>query len=290
MSLQPQTQQRLIQSPLWNLFLLTVGSFFFAIGAQAVAAPHGFLTGGIYGTALLVWYTTHWLTPPLWYALLSLPLFAISWFYTGRQFLLYSLYASAATMLIGEFITFKLPITDNFYAAIAAGVLCGLGVGLQLRSLGCGGGLDLVGVILNRKWGIGVGRFSVTFNALLFAAAAWTISLDLVIVSFIQVFISSSALEYVLRMFSQRKMVYVVTEHGEEICEAIIAEGYHGATVLKGKGAYSGDDREIILTVTNNILLRKLENLVFDIDSRALFIVENTFYVSGTRYPRKQVI
>lgn len=290
MSLQPQTQQRLIQSPIWNLFLLTVGSFFFAVGAQAIAAHHGFLTGGVYGTALLVWYTTNWLSPPIWYALISLPLFAISWFYTGRQFLLYSLYGSTATMVIGQFITFQLPITDNFYSAIAAGVLCGLGVGMQLRSLGSGGGLDLIGVILNKKWGIGVGRFSVTFNAMLFSVAAFTMSLDLVIVSFIQVFISSSALEYVLRMFSQRKMVYVVTEHGEEICEAIIAEGYHGATVLKGKGAYSGDDREIILTVTNNILLRKLENLVFDIDARALFIVENTFYVSGTRYPRKQVI
>lgn len=284
------SQQRLSQSVLWNLFLLTVGSLFFSIGAQAVAAQHGFLTGGVYGTALLVWYTTDWLSPPLWYAILSVPLFAVSWFYTGRKFLLYSLYASVATMVIGELITFRLPIEDNFYAAITAGVLCGLGVGMQLRSMGCGGGLDLVGVILNRKWGIGVGRFSVSFNAILFSVAAFTMALDLVIVSFIQVFISSMALEYVLRMFSQRKMVYVVTEHGEQIVEAIIAEGYHGATVLKGKGAYSGDDREIILTVTNNILLRKLENLVFDIDPRALFIVENTFYVSGTRYPRKQVI
>ena len=62
------------------------------------------------------------------------------------------------------------------------------------------------------------------------------------------------------------------------------------ATVLKGKGAYSGGDREIILTVTNNIMLRRLENLVFAIDDKALFIVENTFYVSGTRYPRKSII
>lgn len=284
------SSQRLDQSVVWNIFLLTLGSFFFSVGAQAVAAPHGFLTGGVYGTALLIWYLTHWLTPPVWYAILSLPLFAVAWFYTSRKFLLYSLYGSATTMIIGAFITFELPIENNFYAAVAAGILCGTGVGIQLRTFGCGGGLDLIGVILNRKWGIGVGRFGASFNAVLFLAASWTIALDMVIVSFIQVFISSKVLEHVLRMFSQRKMVYVVTEHGEEICEGIIAEGYHGATVLKGKGAYSGDDREIILTVTNNIMLRQLENLVFDIDPKALFIVENTFYVSGTRYPRKRVI
>ena len=81
-----------------------------------------------------------------------------------------------------------------------------------------------------------------------------------------------------------------LAREGEALCEAIIAEGYGGATVLKGKGAYSGGDREIILTVTNNIMLRRLENLVFAIDDKALFIVENTFYVSGTRYPRKSII
>lgn len=120
----------------------------------------------------------------------------------------------------------------------------------------------------------------------MFLASMATISLDMVIVSFIQVFVASATIEYALRMGSQRKMVYVVTDRGEALCEAIIAEGYGGATVLKGKGAYSGGDREIILTVTNNIMLRRLENLVFAIDDKALFIVENTFYVSGPSLPR----
>lgn len=48
---------------LWNLFLLTVGAVFFSLGAQAVAAHHGFLTGGIFGAGLLGWYTTGCLRP-----------------------------------------------------------------------------------------------------------------------------------------------------------------------------------------------------------------------------------
>ena len=267
-SLPPPTDRsmRLAQSPAWNLLLLTVGSAFFSLGAQGVASHHGFLTGGRFGTGLL------------------------AWFQIGRQFFFYSLYGSLATTAISACISFQIPIQDNFYAAVAAGVLCGTGTGLMLRTLGSGGGLDLIGVILNRRWNVGVGRFSFTYNAVMFLAAVATMSLDLIIVSFLQVFIASGTLEYVLRWGNGRKMVYVVCERGEEICEAIIAEGYGGATILKGKGAYSGDNREIILTVTNNILLRRLENLVFDLDPRALFIVENTFYVSGSRYPRKSVI
>ena len=282
---------RLSQSPLWNLLLLTIGSSLISIGAQTVAAHHGFLTGGIVGTSLLAWYATDMLSPAVWYLMLNIPLFAISWFQIGRQFFFYSMYGSLATAVISMSLQgVQLPIENPFYAAVAAGVLGGTGVGIMLRSLGSGGGLDLIGVILNRRWNIGIGRFSFCYNAVMFLAAMTTISLDLVIVSFIQVFIAAGTMEYVLRLGSGRKMVYIVCERGEEICEAIIAEGYGGATILKGKGAYSGDNREIILTVTNNILLRRLENLVFDLDSSALFIVENTFYVSGARYPRKSVI
>ena len=255
-------RNKLAQSMLWNLFLLTVGAVFFSLGAQAVAAHHGFLTGGIFGAGLLGWYTTGLFTPAIWYLLINIPLFFVSWFQIGRQFFFYSLYGSLATTIISELITFQVPIQDHFYAAITAGVLCGTGTGLMLRTLGSGGGLDLVGVILHKRWNIGIGRFNFCFNAVMFLAS----------------------------MGSQRKMVYVVTDRGEALCEAIIAEGYGGATVLKGKGAYSGGDREIILTVTNNIMLRRLENLVFAIDDKALFIVENTFYVSGTRYPRKSII
>ena len=224
-----------------------------------------------FGAGLLGWYTTGLFTPAIWYLLINIPLFFVSWFQIGRQFFFYSLYGSLATTIISELITFQVPIQDHFYAAITAGVLCGTGTGLK-------------------RWNIGIGRFNFCFNAVMFLASMATISLDMVIVSFIQVFVASATIEYALRMGSQRKMVYVVTDRGEALCEAIIAEGYGGATVLKGKGAYSGGDREIILTVTNNIMLRRLENLVFAIDDKALFIVENTFYVSGTRYPRKSII
>ena len=58
-------------------------------------------------------------------------------------------------------------------------------------------------------------------------------------------------------------------------------------TLLRGKGAYSGTDKEILLTITNNVALKRLENLVYSVDPRALFVVENTFYVSGGQFARR---
>ena len=92
---------------LWNLFVLTVGAVFFSLGAQAVASHHGFLTGGIFGAGLLGWYATGLFTPAIWYLLINIPLFFVSWFQIGRQFFFYSLYGSLATTVISEFITWS---------------------------------------------------------------------------------------------------------------------------------------------------------------------------------------
>ena len=158
---------------------------------------------------------------------------------------------------------------------------------MMLRTLGSGGGTDVIAVVLKDRWNFSIGQFNVIFNVLIFMLGAYRLPLDLIVASMIMMFISSSALEYVLGMFNRRKLVMIISDHGEEISEAILVTERFGATMLRGKGAYSGSDREILLTVTTNIALKRLENLVYSIDPNALFIVENTFYVSGGQFARR---
>ena len=288
MPLFENTDIRLSSSVFWNLSLLTLGAFFYAVGAQCIAAPKGFLTGGIYGTSLLVWYATDFLSPPTWYVLFNVPLFILAWFRVGRQFLLYTAYGVCLTSAFGHLVSgHAVPLHNELYAAVAAGVLCGTGVGLCLRSMGSSGGTDVVAVMLRERWNIAIGRFSFFFNAVLFLSGASFIALDLIMISIIFVFINASVLEQVIGLFNQRKFVIIISRHGQKIREAIILEG-QGATLLHGHGGHTGADREIILTVTNNIMLKRLEFLVFSQDEHALFIVENTSYVSGARFARRK--
>lgn len=279
--------RELINSVWWNLLLLTAGGFLLAASVQAVAAPHGFLSGGILGASLLLWYSTHTWSVPVWYLLLCLPICAWGWFYVGRRFLLYTAYGSLCTSLFGMCIAFEIPVHNEFYAAVLAGVLNGAAGGIMLRSLGSAGGTDIVAVALKKRWNISIGKFSFCFNACLFLAGMFTVSLDLIMASTINVFIAANTLDYVLGLFNQRKMVLIISAEGERLCEAIVLSEKFGATMLRGKGGYLGSNREILLTITSNIALKRLENLVFSIDPNALFIVENTFYVSGGQFSRR---
>ncbi len=278
---------RLAESVWWNIFLLTVGSAFYALGVQAVALDHKFVTGGVMGIAMLTWYMTDFLTVPIWYFAICIPIFVFGWFFVGRKFLLYSVYATVCTSVFGMFMNFTIQVDNQLYAAVFAAVLTGTGSGIMLRSLGSGGGTDIIAVAMRERWNVSVGVFSFVFNAVVFSLAAFQLDFDLIIASTIMLFINSTVLEYTLRVFSHRKMVFIISDHGEQICEAINLLRRFGVTYLRGKGGYSGSDREILLTVTSNVYIKQLENIVFSIDEHAIFVVENTFYVSGGQFARK---
>lgn len=275
------------ESVWWNLFWLTLGAFLMTVCVQGVAAPHNFLAGGVMGVALLLTYWVHGLPPLVWYLALCLPIYVIGWFLLGRRFLLYTFYGTVAMNVFGQFLQFELSFTNDVYAALVGGVLNGAASGIMLRTLGSSGGTDVFAILLKDRWNIPIGQFNFLFNATLFLIGAFRLPADLIVASILMMFVASQTLEYVLGMFNRRKLVLVISSRGEEIGEAILASERYGATMIRAKGAYSGTDREILLTVTNNVALKRLENLVYTIDPHALFIVENTFYVSGGQFARQ---
>lgn len=277
----------LAYTPLWNIILIVIGSALFAFGAKAVVFQQGFITGGLFGASLLLYYATGVLSPGIWSVVLNLPLFILAWFLISRRFLFYSLLSVVTVAFFYEIIHVDLGITEQFYTALAGGVICGGGSGIILRSLGSGGGLDVIAIILNRKYNFGIGKFYMIFNLVLFSFSLTQLSIDLFIASVIFVFVSSVSLDYVLSMFSQRKMAYIISRENGQISKALLERGWQ-ATIIKGRGAYSGKDQDILMTITNNIYLKQLEEIVFTVDQNALFVVENTFNVLGSVFGKRK--
>lgn len=269
--------------------LITSGALLYALAVKGVAVHHEFIAGGLFGAALFVYYGTGWLSPAIIFAIFNVPLFVVGWLYVSKRFFWYSLYAVVVASLAVQFINLDFSIDHQVYAAVAFGAMYGAGSGIMLRSLGSGGGLDILGVILFSKFNIGIGRFYFLYNGLLFAFATVFMDVDLVIASLIAVFIGSATLEYVLALFSNRKMVFVVSEKAKDISKDLMERHRIGSTFLKSRGAYSGREGEILMTVINNVQLKSLEHLVFSLDEKALFIVENTFSVLGSSFSKRKI-
>ncbi|TKB25385.1 YitT family protein [Desulfopila sp. IMCC35006] len=273
----------------WDLILLTLGSIVYAIGAEAILVHHKFIIGGIYGTALLIYYKTNLLSPAIWYFLLNIPLLIAGWIFLSRRFFFYSLYGVCSLTFFAEFFTLNFAIQNQLYAAIAGGAICGVGAGINLRSRGSGGGLDIVAIILNQKFNFGVGKFFMLYNVALFSFVFSQYQPDIVIASIILTFISSITLDHVLSLFNQRKIVYILSENYSKIVDKITHEMHQGVTLIEARGAYSGRQKQMLMTITNNLQLKRIEEIVFDIDPDALFIVENSFNVIGSNFGKRKM-
>jgi uncharacterized membrane-anchored protein YitT (DUF2179 family) len=273
----------------WNLFLISAGSFIFAIGVKAVAMPQQFISGGMSGLCLLIFYWTQWLSPGIWYFIINVPIFIIGWLMISRRFFLYSIFGMLTLSWAIDQINFTIPVHDPMLAAIAGGAILGTGAGITLHSLGSSGGNDVIAVLLNQKFNIRMGTFFFGFNLILFGFSLGILDVDRVLYSLVMSFVTAQMLDYVLTFFNQRKIVFIISDASQQIAEAINDRLKRGGTFLYGRGTYTRKQRKIVMTVLNNFELKRLEGIVFDIDPDAFVIIERTFNVLGHGFSRRKV-
>jgi len=290
--LSPERRIAITNSVPWNLFLLTTGALISTFALMCIARPHGFVGGGFYGLAMLIEYATNSIGIAAWYAIFSIPVLLTGWYFLSRRFMLYTIYclalATVATQLFTTFIVFDAGITDKTLAAIATGALCGMGSGIALRSLGSDGGLNVISLILNQKYNFNVGTVSIAFNFLLFLAALPVIKVDNVLYSMLIAYITGSLTNYFLSMFNQRKLVFIISDQYQNIAQSIMRNLGRGCTVLHGQGSFTRQEREILLTVVDNIQLKRLEELVFTEDPDAFVIIDSTYLVLGRGFSQRK--
>nr|WP_321259397.1 YitT family protein [uncultured Pseudodesulfovibrio sp.] len=273
----------------WNIALLTFGSFLVAFSVKAIAVPHGLLTGGMSGIALLCYYAFGGLSTGQWYFLLNLPVFVLGWVFVSKRFFFYSLYGMVISSVFIDIIPWTLHMDDIWLAVITGGGIMGAGVGVALRSLGSTGGSDILAVICKEKFNMSMGSFEFWFNMIGFTGGFLFLAMDIVLYSIIMTFVIAFGIEYVLGMFSERKMIMIVSDHVAAINAAILDDLDRGVTILDGTGGYTGDPKKVILTMISSIQLKELEELVYTIDPDAFFIMGSGFHVQGQGFSSRKV-
>ncbi len=281
--------QNITYSIPWNLFLITLGSLIAGFGLKAIVIPNGMITGGFSGAGILAFYYTKIFTPGIWYFILNIPVFIFGWIFVSRRFLLYSLYGAIVLTLAIDLIRFEIPVKDLMLAAMAGGAIIGAGAGIIFRSLGSAGGNDIIAIILNQKFGIRIGTYNFSFNFVLFFFSFGFLDTDLILYSMAMSYIISQVIEYFIALLNQRKLIFIISNNPRPITDEIMRKLNRGATFLKGEGAYSGMEKDIIMTVANTYQIKRIEEIAFTIDPDAFLITENTFNVLGKGFSKRKV-
>jgi uncharacterized membrane-anchored protein YitT (DUF2179 family) len=176
---------------------------------------------------------------------------------------------------------FIIPVHDKMLAAIFAGILCGAGGGIILKSFGSAGGMDILSIILFKRFSIRLGTSIIALNILILSITAYVFSMEEALYTLIFLFVSTQILNVVLYGLSQRKAVSIISPHWETIHRGIMETTQWGVTLIGGRGGYSGQDIQMVFTVISHQELPRLKKLIDDIDPLAFVVVSDTLEVMG---------
>ena len=266
-----------------NLAQLVLGSFLCGIAINGILIPHRFVSGGVTGLALVIHYLLPLLPVAVIYLVANVPLFVAGWFFISRRFFLYSVVGMVLFTAAVAWVHVDVPIRDKLLAALLAGLIQGAGSGIILRSMGSAGGTDILSVILLQRFSIRLGTTVLAFNAFVLSSAVVLFTLEDALYTLIFLYVSTTVVDVVVSGLSQRKSVFIISPRWAAISPRILSELKRGVTILRGQGAYSEREQQVLYTVVSFREVAQLKRIVRGEDPDAFVVVSDTTEVMGHR-------
>ena len=266
---------------------IVIGAAFYAAGFQFFLYPNAITTGGLTGVAMIINYLTG-LPVGVLTIVMNIPLFIYSWKKFGLQFIIASLVGTVlSSVFVDVFAVTHIEVThEPLLGAIYGGIIKGFGLGVVYHTGATTGGVDIPAKFLRRKYQhINFSTFILAMDVVIITAFAVIFKrYDSAMYAIICMFIASKVIDLVLYGAINSKVCYIITDKSDEIKDGLVNRLHRGVTFLHGKGAWSGEEKDVILCVIRQNQIVELKHLVRELDERAFVIVSDSREVFGNGF------
>lgn len=268
---------------------ITLGACLSAIALNAFFLPHHLLSGGVTGLAMIFYYLFGWEVSTT-NVLLNIPLFFLAYKLMSRNYFISGIYG---TVILSVFLRLFAPLNtltlvhDPMLSCIAGGALNGIGLGTLYRVGGSTGGTDIIGAIVQKFYAISISATGFIINIVLLCAGAFLFGLEPALYTMTAYFVVFKVSNAFTAGFDFKKSLIIISEHNEEIAEAIIRIVGRGVTYIEGEGAYTHQHRKMLFCVVKLTQVAKIRRLVKELDPFAFLIVQDANDVFGRGFTER---
>ena len=307
-------------------FLIFLGCSIMGTGFVLFINPYNFVPGGVYGMGIVL----HNIFPSIQVGtfgyMFDIPLMIAAMLIFGRQFgtrtVLAALYTPGymniltrlvyptpeavesldPSLLLGGRLNLS---NDLLLACIIGAVIIGVGLGIVVRQQATTGGTDIVGMLLQKFAGI-------KFSTGILLADGFVVLSGLVVIGFgvgtgeaasngwmltvyslITIYTSSRVVAYLLDGASYDKLLFIISDHHDELKRFILEDLDRSATYLKSRGMYTDSVRDMIFLVVSRKEVHHVQNKIREIDPKAFVVVTDAYETFGEgfkQFPDKNEI
>lgn len=270
---------RLIQ----DYSMITIGALIVAANVPLFLVPNNVISTGVTGIGMLAHYLWRW-PIGLVTLLINIPLIfaGIRWG-GGWRFFTRTIYAVLILTIGIDLLSRVLPPiqTEPLLYTLFGGLLDGVGIGLVLRGSGTTGGTDIIAQLLSRYHNIPFGNVFIMTNSAILLAAMLIVGIVPVLYALIVNYVSGKVVDTVQEGVGYARAALIMSQHSQEISQAIFTQLGRGVTVLEARGGYTQKPQPTLYVVVTRSQVTLLKRLISEIDPRAFVVVSEAHEVLG---------
>lgn len=282
------------ESTISDIFLIVAGVIITAFALRGFLMPNHFFDGGITGISLLIHELYEF---PLAYVIVlaNVPFILISFFSINKGFAIKTFFCVVLLGICLLYPEFPVITNDKLLISIFGGFFLGVGIGLTMRA-GCAvDGIEVLALYTLRRSSFTISEIILGLNIIIFSLAAFQFGIQTALYSMLTYFTASKTIDYVIEGLNAFTGVTIISGKSDAIKHRLVNELGRGITVYKGERGYLPgkfevhDDCDIIFTIISRLEMRKLKNMVSEVDPNAFVFASTIKETSGGIIKKRHV-
>lgn len=281
-------QEKHLFSPHWwkEIAYLNGGTLLTAIGVYFFKFPNHFTTGGVSGISILVSRFVPALSSATLNLILNLFLLLIGVIFLGKGFGIRTGYASIMysliTMLFEKIIPMDGPMTSQPLMELLFAVgIPAIGAAMLFNVQASSGGTDVIAMLIKKYARINIGVGLALADMTVAIGACFAFGMETGLFSLFGLFLKSVLVDTVMDNLRTCKVFQIITDYPEPICRFITDQLHHSATITEGYGAFTKEERKVIMAVVNRSQAVQLQHFVRQTDPHSFITITSSSEIIG---------
>lgn len=265
--------------------IVIIGALLNAISINLFLIPANVYSSGFTGIAQLLSrvlseFTSLNVSMGVLLLLLNIPVAILGWLKVGKSFTIYSFLSVMLSSLFLTIIPIKQVSNDILLNAVFGGVILAIGVGITLKWGASTGGLDIIALVLSRMKDKPVGTYMFILNGMIILTAGFLFGWAKALYTLVTLYASTRVIDAIHTRHA-KLTAFIITKKADELKQAIQSSLVRGITMIPAKGAFSNEQREMMMIVITRYELFDLERIIKKVDPNAFTNIVQTAAVYG---------
>ena len=269
-----------------SYLVITVGTVIMAAGIYFFKFPNNFSTGGVSALSMILTALFPILTAGQYMMIINVLLLIVGLLVFGKNFAVKTIYSSLllsiCTRVFEVIVPLAQPLTnEKFLELIFAIGLTAIGSALIFNEAASSGGTDIIAMILKKYTSFNIGNALLITDCLIVLTSFFTFGIETGLYSVLGLLVKSFVVDNIIESINLCKSFNIICDHPEPICDYIMNELHHSATIYEAKGAFSNQPKKVIITVMSRPQASQLRKYIKTVEPSAFMIITNSSEIIG---------